>query len=151
MKQSQLEKHFLNLAGEFAVCAELFKRNVHANITYGNHKATDIIVIDNDKRVLTIEVKTSMSNRFVTGFFQKFPEEKTKHPDFWVFVHINKDTLKSDFYVLTHFELAKIQMQKNNMSEWTKVIGVDNVDIQNLTEYQDNWESVLSNVLKTSY
>lgn len=35
------EKYFLNIAGEFAVCSELAKRNIQANLTFGNKKAVD--------------------------------------------------------------------------------------------------------------
>ena len=58
------------MAGEYGVCAELFKRGFDANITYGNMKATDIIILMPDKTYRRIEVKTSRETRFVTGFFQ---------------------------------------------------------------------------------
>ena len=147
MKQSSEEKHFLNLAGEFGVCAELFKRNIHANLTYGNHKATDIIVIAN-KRSFTIEVKTSMTNRVVTSFFQKFHTLETPHPDFWVIVHIDKQSLKSVFYVLTHKEMSKEQMKRNGMTEWHKIAGgVDNVLLSQLEGYKDKWDTIFNNLL----
>lgn len=142
MKQTQQEKHFLNLAGEFSVCAELFKRRIHAHMTFGNHKATDILIVDKNKRVLTIEVKTSMSNKFVTGFFNKFPTEETPHPDFWVLVHINEDTLDVDYYILKHSEMAKVQMQRNKMETWAKSNGVDNVLVKHLGEYKNRWEII---------
>ncbi len=93
MKQSQIEKNFLGIAGEYVVCAELLKRKVPATITYGNQKAIDIIVICKDKKNLNIEVKTSMSKRIVTGFFQKYTSPEALHPDFWVIVYIDEKTL----------------------------------------------------------
>ena len=147
MKQSPEEKHFLNLAGEFGVCAELFKRNIHANLTYGNHKATDIIVITN-KQSFSIEVKTSMTNRIVTSFFQKFHTPEISHPDFWVIVHINANNLQSEFYVLTHNEMAKEQMKRNGMTEWHKITGgVDNVLLSQLESYKNKWETIFNNLL----
>ena len=55
MKQTVEEKHFLNLSGEYLVCAELLKRNISASITYGNQKAADII-ITKDGRAFVVEV-----------------------------------------------------------------------------------------------
>ena len=57
MKMKVEEKHFLNMAGEYGVCAELNKRNIFSSIPYGNHKAADIIIFKDDK-IFPIEVKT---------------------------------------------------------------------------------------------
>ena len=144
MKQTQEEKHFLSLAGEFAVCSELLKRQVVASVTYGKHKATDVIIFDKNKKVLTIEVKTSMQKRIVTGFFQKYTTKETAHPDFWVIVNINKDNLQNEFYVLTHNEMATEQMKRNRMTEWHEVKGgVDNVMLSQLESYKNKWDTIL--------
>lgn len=144
MKQSQEEKHFLNLAGEYGVCAELAKRQIHSSLTYGNHKAADVIAINTDtKKVGVIEVKTTRSNRVVTGFFQKYITPKTQHPDFWVIVRIDEDNL-SHFYILTHDEMSKIQMTSNKMTKWEAVNGVDNIHIDLIKEYKDGWGKINS-------
>ena len=136
------------MAGEFAVCAELLKRGIHASVTYGNQKATDIIAIGQDKRAYVVEVKTSDSNRIVTSFFQKYyDKEMTKHPDFWVLVRIDAKTFQSDFYVLTHQEMGNAQMKRNNMTEWVQINGVDNVLLEHVSEYKGQWNSIL-NILK---
>ena len=102
MSKSQDEKYSLNMAGEYGVCAELHKREITANITLGNKKAVDIVIIS-DNKVWTIEVKTTNRNKFVTGFFQKFPTPDTMPcPDFWVLVHICPKTFLTGFFVLTH-------------------------------------------------
>ncbi len=67
----QEEKYFLNIAGEYAVCSELAKRNIQANLTLGNKKAIDIIVLKEESKAITIEVKTTNKNRIVTNFFSK--------------------------------------------------------------------------------
>ncbi len=140
MKQSQGDKHFLNLAGEYAVCSELAKRKITANITYGNYKAVDIIIVDKNQKAYTIEIKTTMSNRVVTGFFQKYHTQNTPHPDFWVIVRIDENSLTSKFYILTHEEMAKVQMSRNKMDSWHSVTGVDNVLIQHIEKYENCWE-----------
>lgn len=37
-----LDRYYLNLAGEYRVASELFKRGLFATITYGNKKGADI-------------------------------------------------------------------------------------------------------------
>lgn len=142
MKQTQQEKHFLNLSGEYGVCAELSKRQIDSSLTYGNHKAADIMVVDSiTKKALIIEVKTSKSNRIVTSFFQKYKTPETPHPDIWVIVHIDKENF-SNYYILTHEEMSKVQMERNKMDKWQYVNGVDNILIENIKEYKDNWQKI---------
>jgi len=145
MKQQE-EKYLLNISGEFAVCTELLKRGIFASVTHGNKKATDVIAIGKGKKAYVIEVKTSSSNRVVTSFFQKYYDEKKEHPDFWVLVQMDSNTLQMEFYVLTHQEMGDAQMIRNNMTEWHKVIGVDNVILSQLDSYKNNWNTILKEV-----
>ena len=151
-EEKQQAKHFLNLAGEYGVCSELQKRGVYANTVYGNKKATDIIIVK-DKRAFTIEVKTSMENKIVTSFFQKYiTPEHTPRPDFWVIVHIDKKTLSTDFYVFTHEEMAKAQMSRNNMTEWYvsegRKKGVCSILVPQIQQYKNKWETIINIVGK---
>jgi hypothetical protein len=50
-------------------------------------------------------VKASNSSRFVTGFYQKYVDEMTEHPDFWVLCSFWPED-PEDFYVLSHAEMA---------------------------------------------
>ena len=88
--KNQEEKYNLNLAGEYAVSSELAKRNIQFNLTLGNKKAVDIIVLKEENKAITIEVKTTNKNRIVTGFFQKYKTPDVAHPDIWIFVIIDK-------------------------------------------------------------
>lgn len=80
-QNKQSEKYLVNLAGEYGVCAELSKRGIPCSLTYGNAKAADVIVFGMQERktCYVVEVKTSKSTRFVTGFFQKYGD-KNKMP-----------------------------------------------------------------------
>ncbi|MDD4848362.1 MAG: hypothetical protein PHR53_06335 [Bacteroidales bacterium] len=136
------EKHFLNLSGEYGVCSELAKQNIYSSLTYGNHKAADVVVFNHKtNKALVIEVKTTKSERFVTGFFQKYKNAKTPHPDFWVLVQIDKDNY-SHYYVLTHEEIANIQMKRNGMTAWTSVEGVDNILLSQIKEFENRWDKI---------
>ena len=59
-------------------------------------------------------------------------------------MHINSETFISDFYVLTHEEMAKEQMKRNKMTDWQKISGVDNIELQQLENYKNDWEKILN-------
>ena len=142
MAKIQSEKQRLGMAGEYSVCAELLKRGHNASITMGNAKAVDIVVFLPDKTYRRIEVKTSRNKRFVTGFFQKYYDKtQTLHPDFWVFVYID-DKNNSHYYVLTHEEMAHVQMKRNEMDTWERIIGCDNVLLRDIEPFKDKWETI---------
>jgi hypothetical protein len=143
MKTTQTEKHFLNLAGEYGVCSELAKRNITASITYGNHKSADVLIINAEtKKVLVLEVKTTRSKKIVTGFFQKFKTENTIHPNFWIFVLIDKNNI-SRYFILSHLELAEVQKKRNGMTKWSYINGVDNVLLENFENFENCWDKIL--------
>jgi len=144
-KDKQKAKHFLNLAGEYGVCAELFKRGVHAYITHGNQKAVDLF-ITGAKKTFLLEVKTTNKKKFVTKFFQKYTSPETRPcPDFWVMACIDPVTLVTEFYVLTHKETAQEQMTVNRQTVWEEVKGgMDNIPVNQLQQYLGKWETIIN-------
>ena len=142
MAKIQSDKQRLGMAGEYGVCAELLKRGHDASITMGNAKAVDIVVFLQDQTYRRIEVKTSRDKRFVTGFFQNYYDKtQTLHPDFWVLVYIN-DENNSHFYVLTHEEMGNVQMKRNEMDAWERIVGCDNVLLKDIEQFEDKWEKI---------
>ena len=141
MATSQKAKQQLGMTGEWSVCSELCKRGHNAVLTMGNTKAVDVVVLMPNKTYKTIEVKTTRSTRFVTGFFQKYHDINNPHPDIWVLVHIDKND-DPHYYVLTHQEMGQVQMARNGMSTWTQVQGVDNVLLKHVSQYQDEWHKI---------
>jgi hypothetical protein len=148
----QLDKYHLNLAGEYRVTAELLKRGIFATITYGNKKGADIYAIGAESRkAAVIEVKASNSQRFVTGFYQKYREELTPHPDFWVLYRLGIGSGEEEFFVLSHAEMAHAQGERNYPGQqlaWAEHAmraskGVDNVIATNLTAHRDRWDKVV--------
>ena len=118
MSKSNAEKARIGLAGEFSVAAELCKRGINASITLGNTKAVDIIIANDDyTKVKRVEVKSTLSNRVTTGYFQKYFGHGNQHPDFWVLVFIDKSH-QPQYYIFTHEDLGKLQMEVNKMNEW---------------------------------
>lgn len=137
------EKYKLSLAGEFGVCSELSKKGYLASLTFGNCKSIDIIVSnENSSNIfLSIEVKATRSNKFVTNFFKKYITPSTSHPDYWVFVHINENDI-SRFFILTHEEVAELQMIRNKMTVWEHHIGVDSLEIKSLLIHENRWDKI---------
>src|SRR6266545_2926764 len=131
-----LDKYYLNLAGEYRVASELFKRGLFATITYGNKKGADIYAIGPNRQTAVVEVKASNSSRFVTGFYQKYVDEMTEHPEFWV---------------LSHAEMARAQAARNSGEALTWVenaekvkTGVDNVLAKDLQDYKSAWNKIVA-------
>ena len=134
------------MAGEYGVCSELSKRNFDVHLTMGNTKAVDVYVNTGTSCLKRIEVKTSRSQRIVTGFFQKYYLTATgDKPDYWVLVYIDYNN-QSRYFVLTHQEMGDMQMLRNKLTSWpaSKVKGVDNVLLRSLIAggYEDRWEKI---------
>ena len=154
MSRTKLDKYYLNLAGEYRVCSELLKRGVFATITYGNKKGADIYAVGAHRRAAVIEVKSSNSSRFVTGFYQKYEAPRQEHPTFWVLYSVvEKDgDFTERFFVLTHREMANAQARRNDprarpydsryIKKWSEK-GVDNVVIDGVEKHESRWDKIV--------
>ncbi|MCC5849973.1 MAG: hypothetical protein JJU29_17950 [Verrucomicrobia bacterium] len=139
-----MEKNNIGLAGEMRVCAEFLKKGYQASITFGNAKATDIIVTSPAGRYLRVEVKTSKNGRnFMTGFFPKYTNPSKPHPDLWVFYLPDKDLSTSGdrFFVATHDEVEEMQLIANKGNKTEKGKGADNIPLKVILEFshEDAW------------
>jgi hypothetical protein len=136
------------MAGEYRVCSEILKRGMLASVTMGNLKGADIHIVTPERKVIVVEVKTTASTRFVTGFFQKYKKRETTHPDIWVLCQLGKDTDR--FFILTHKEMAEAQAKRNGFKsefDWDEVHqkcgkGVDNVLITHIEQQENAWEKI---------
>jgi len=92
----EISKSLLGMVGEYYVAAELGRRNIFAQMTFGNQKRTDLLAFLNDNsKVFRIEVKCKqgaswppikgiyLPNSFIVfvDFYQKEVEDK---PDCYV-------------------------------------------------------------------
>lgn len=145
-----LDKYHLNLAGEYRVASELLKRGLFATITYGHMKGVDIYVVGQRRKATVVEVKSSTTGRFVTGFYQKYPTRTTEHPDFWVLYWL-KDDGSEEFYVLSHVQMERAQRKRNRpgaTATWEELAlefqkGVDNVLAPGLKIHCSKWEKIV--------
>jgi len=92
-----VEKSILGLAGEFAVAAELCRRNTYAQLTLGYRKRTDLLVLSEAGRFHKVEVKAKQGRDWPNcrGIWEE--------GSFLVFVDFSgkEGTERPDFYVLT--------------------------------------------------
>ena len=115
----ETEKNLISLAGEMRVCSELLKRGLSASITFGNAKATDIIVTGRNNRFIRVEVKTSKNGKnFVTNYYPKYTDANSLHPDIWVFYlpclpDKNLKLSNDRFFIATHEDVGKLQRDVN--------------------------------------
>ena len=98
-----------------------------------------------NRRTAVVEVKTSNSRRFVTGFFQKYRDETQEHPDFWVLYRWLGDL--EQFFVLTNHQMAVAQAERNLPGEefnWAQLThrGIDNVLGADLQEHLAAWHKI---------
>ena len=156
---TKIPQDLLNLAGEYRVCSELNKRGIFATVTYGNRKSVDVYAIsDRQQRALKIEVKTNQTLKgdFVTNITRKGLAEDPDAPDFWVLVHIRPredGKFTERFYVLSHKEICKAQAVvnlkytekyfKNHGRQPDLSKGVDNVTIEDVKQYEDQWSKII--------
>ena len=137
------DKGQIGLAGEMRVASELLKNGYNASITFGNAKATDIVVFGDKNRFLRVEVKTSKNQRnFVTGYYPKYTNPSQTSPDIWVFYLPDKQA-RSDgdkFFILNHEEVAELQLIVNKGNKTEKGKGCDNIPLRLLLENKDKFE-----------
>ena len=92
-----IDKSILGIAGEFAVAAELCRRNIYAQLTLGHQKRTDLLVFRETGRIYRIEVKAKQGRDWPNckGIWDR--------ESFIVFVDFagKKDIERPDFYILT--------------------------------------------------
>jgi hypothetical protein len=148
-----IDKYHLSLAGEYRVCAELLKRGIFATVTFGNMKGCDVIAIGPNQRAAKVEVKTSQSTRFVTGFYQKYKTTEREHPNFWALysVRSNGQDFIDRFFILTHDELADVQASRNHPGEVLEYAvraervakGVDNVLATHVEQHENAWGKIV--------
>ena len=130
VEQMTIPKNTLSLAAEFAVASELCRRGIYAQLTLGNLKRTDLLVLDTENhRMLRIEVKAKQKHSWpncrgiygknillvLVDFYQKREMER---PDFYILT-------VEDWVELAHKVIAahpddRIELDEYNVLFWPK-------------------------------
>jgi hypothetical protein len=129
-----MENNNIGLMGEYRVVSELLKQGYNATITFGNAKATDIIILQK-REFIRIEVKTCLNGKkFVTSFFPKYTDPAKTHPDFWVFFLPDFSGKNDRFFILQHDEVKTLQLIVNKGNKTLSGQGCDNIPLKLLEE-----------------
>jgi len=145
-----MKKENVNLAGEYAVASELFRRDILAQVTMGNRKKCDLLVCHEgtDKHSI-IEVKSKKEKEFLRI-------KGVEGDNFLVFVDFQNKTEneRPDFYILnakdwrTYVEKYIVPQGHVTIKEpghypqysdgWTGA----NIKASQLFEHKEKWEKI---------
>lgn len=93
----KISQNALSLAAEFAVASELCRRNIYAQLTLGHQKRTDLLIFDEDNKLLRVEVKSKQG--------RDWPNCKGVYGDNVILVFVDfadkGEFERPDFYILT--------------------------------------------------
>ena len=165
-KTTQEQKALLGMAGEFLVAAELNRRNIHAAVTYGSSKATDIYAFHREANAaIRIEVKTTLasSKKWILGHKAAQPQNWMSNV-FYVLVQLPPPIPPTEaptvemlarhtprFYVLASPELGRLLQREHqrylaayrdrNKREFTAK-GVPQLPTHLASPYENQWEKI---------
>ena len=130
--KSKIGPNSVSLAGEFAVLSKLSLNGYEANMTLGNTKAVDILVLHpKTNKMFQLEVKTNYKDArkkprssklfglHESAWIMKIGHEKIKTPNlFYCFVNIEKITNNFRFYIVPNLVVAKYIREEH--AHWIK-------------------------------
>lgn len=147
-----MDKYRASVAGEYAVASEICRGGKLAQITYGNMKQVDIIVISVEKfSFVTVEVKSCVSGREWPGvkgipndnshllvFVDFYRKDRYQRPDYYVLNGKDwralMDQLKGKRYVELYDGFIPTYQGKRGITIRWKDIK------ENSAKYKDNWD-----------
>ena len=106
----------IGLAAEYAVASELCRRGIYAQLTFGNKKRTDILLMSENNQFITIEVKAKQGaawphckgiygSRVLLVFVDYANCSESERPDFYILT-------SKDWLVLVKERISVIQEKK---------------------------------------
>lgn len=132
-KSRRKDGQMTGLAGEFAVAAELLKRNIQVALTLGNAKSVDLYAdCGNTGRPIRVQVKSlSKPNEFPIS------HDKVKSDCVYVFVVLNDPGKPADFYLVPgrtllgeHERFGKYFLNYKTFPS---------IHTRHLRDFKDNW------------
>jgi len=162
-----ISRDCIGLAAEFAVASELCRRDIYAQLTFGNKKRTDILVMTELNRFARIEVKAKQGSTW--------PNCKGIFGDdvFLILVDFanRRETERPDFYILTSndwLRVIKKEIQKIKEKNPSKRIEIDSENVpvfldevnkygkpyrgmgikpNAVQEYKEAWDKIVNKVM----
>jgi hypothetical protein len=130
IEDDEIQKGHLGLAGEYAVASELCRLQVWAQVTLGNYKTVDLLVVGH-RRTVTVQVKSKQGNAWpaVQG-----------PPDLDHFIVLvdfkGKTGARPDFYVLNHSDWSRVVSKVKQRRPDLKI------DEDGRISYPDGWKGL---------
>ncbi len=104
------------VSGEYFVAAELSRRGYIASITLRNTRGIDVLCSNEDaSKQVSIQVKTTKESNQV-WILDKKAEDFHSSSHFYVFVKLNKQDVKPDFFIVPSKIVAKLV--KDSHQKW---------------------------------
>ena len=154
-----IPRNSLSLAAEFAVASELCRRSIYAQLTLGNLKRTDLLVLGTENhKMLRIEVKAKQGRSWpncrgiygrnvlliLVDFYKKSEMER---PDFYILTV--EDWVKLARKVIAAHPDADIELDEYNVPVWPKQINArgqpykgTGVRPEQVEQHRERWDKV---------
>jgi hypothetical protein len=158
----KIDKSVLGVAGEFMVAAELCRRNIYTQPTFGHQKRMDLLAFGPGGRMLRIEVKSKQDRewpqcRGIVGpdvylvfvdFEKRLPQDR---PDFFVLSSLDwLDTITTarDGYITKHPDRRAIITDENllRLPDEVNAKGQEYVGFsvrpENIQDHKEAWTKI---------
>ena len=127
-------------------CSSILKTEVI--LSRKNSRRQDIIIIKKNGDKVPVTVSCSLRGKFLTKFFQTSKKYADKN-DKYAFVDLsNQDHPR--FFILTYGDVDKEQRKRNigttpsgKTPNATPYDGVDNLEVNDLLQYEDQWHKLM--------
>ena len=151
----QIDRPTLSLAAEYAVASELCRRGVYTQLTLGNLKRTDLLVLAEDGNVVRVEVKAKQG--------RDWPACKGVNGEHSVLVLVDfqnkRPFVRPDFYILNSKNWRSLIKKKKESFGKKMKINEDNIPIfpkqsggtpykgvsvyvEDVSKFKDKWDKV---------
>lgn len=157
-----IEKDCLSLAAEYAVAAELCRRNMYAQLTFGNRKRTDILLEKGNNTFARIEVKAKQKkawpnckgiygkNIFIV-FVDFFEHDLSERPDFYILntkewlrvvKTVVQEKLKKDPKKRIEINSENIPIFLDEIDKYGKPYKGLSIGVQRIQKYIEAWSKI---------
>jgi len=159
---TQMDKQILGVTAEFAVAAELGRRNIYAQLTLGNQKRVDLLLFgNNNRKLLKVEVKGKNSRSWANlkGLFDDttlfvfvdyFNKKEDEPPDFYIVSKGDWKKLIEDLYG-EGIKKGFIKLDEDGTPTWPaqktksgKPYSGAEFTIKDLANHKNKWEKIIN-------
>jgi len=166
-----IQKSILGIAGEFAVAAELCRRNIYAQLTLGNLKRVDLLTMSQQGQLLKIEVKAKQSRTWANikgisaadGFlvFVDFANRSdTTRPDFFILTaedwlrlataHVSEYNRRKNASLKAYVDQENCPVYPTEITSYGKPYRGCSVRLQTIAQHHEAWTKILDKCVRVT-